>query len=40
MIRFINDLDIVLEAIKNQDYKDAVEMIKDIKEDLRIKALF
>ena len=39
MIRFVYDLDIVLEAIENEDYKDAVSMIKDIKEDLRILAL-
>tara|TARA_R110000823_G_C15534175_1_gene457233 strand:+ start:8 stop:160 length:153 start_codon:yes stop_codon:yes gene_type:complete len=39
MIRFVYDLDIVLEAIENEDYKDAVAMIKDIKEDLRILAL-
>ena len=39
MIRFVYDLDIVLEAIENQDYGDAVKMIKDIKEDLRIIAL-
>lgn len=39
MIRFVYDLDIVIEAIENQDYKDAKEMIKDIQEDLRILAL-
>ena len=39
MIRFVYDLGIVLEAIENQDYDDAVKMIKDIKEDLRIIAL-
>ena len=39
MIRFVYDLDIVLEAIENQDYEDAVKMIKDTKEDLRIIAL-
>ena len=39
MIRFVYDLDLVLEAIENEDYKDAVAMIKDIKEDLRILAL-
>ena len=36
MIRFVYDLNIVLEAIENQDYKDAVAMIKEIQEDLRI----
>ncbi len=39
MIQFVYDLDIVLEAIENQDYKDAKAMIKDIQEDLRILAL-
>ncbi len=39
MIRFVHDLEIVLEAIENEDYKDAVAMIKDIKEDLKILAL-
>ena len=36
MIKLVYDLNIVLEAIENQDYKDAVAMIKDIQEDLRI----
>jgi hypothetical protein len=36
MIRFVYDLNIVIEAIQNKDYKDAVAMIKDIQEDLRI----
>jgi hypothetical protein len=39
MIRFVYDLDIVLEAIENEDYKDAKKMIEDIQEDLRILAL-
>ena len=39
MIRFVYDLDIVLEAIENEDYKDAIVMIEDIQEDLRILAL-
>ena len=39
MIRFVYDIDIVIEAIENQDYKDAKKMIKDIQEDLRILAL-
>ena len=33
MIRFVYDLDIVIEAMENQDYKDALKMIKDIQED-------
>ena len=36
MIRFVYDLNIVLEAIENKDYKDAKAMIKDIQEDLKI----
>ena len=39
MIRFVYDLDIVIEAMENQDHKDALAMIKDIQEDLRILAL-
>jgi hypothetical protein len=39
MIKFVYDLNIVLEAIENQDYKDAVAMIKDIQEDLKILGL-
>jgi len=36
MIKFVYDLNIVLEAIQNQDYKDAIAMIKEIQEDLKI----
>ena len=39
MIKFVYDLNIVLEAMENQDYEDAEAMIKDIQEDLRILAL-
>ena len=39
MIRFVYDLDIVIEAMENQDYEDALKMIKDIQEALRILAL-
>ena len=39
MIRFVYDLDIVIEAMENQDYKDASKMIKEIQEDLRILSL-
>lgn len=35
----IDDLEIVKEAIKNQDYQDAIKMINDIQEDLKILAL-
>jgi hypothetical protein len=36
MIRFVNDLDMVLEAINNEDYQDAKQLIKDIQEDIKI----
>lgn len=32
----INDLDIVIEAIKNNDGWEAISMLKDIQEDLLI----
>jgi hypothetical protein len=32
----INDIEIVIDAIVNEDYKDAVNMLKDIQEDLKI----
>ena len=35
----VNDLEIVKEAIKNQDYQDALQMLTDIQEDLKILAL-
>ena len=35
----INDLEIVKEAIKNKDYQDALQMINEIQEDLKILAL-
>ena len=31
-----NDINIVIEAINNGDNKDAVQMLKDIQEDLKI----
>ena len=33
------DLNIVIEAINNGDTKDAVSMLKDIQEDLKVIAL-
>ena len=33
---YINDIEIIIEAIKNGDDKDAIQMLKDLKEDLRI----
>lgn len=34
-----NDIGIVIEAINNGDTKDAVSMLKDIQEDLKIISL-
>lgn len=34
-----NDLEIVIEAIKNNDSKEAIEMLVDIIEDLKIISL-
>lgn len=34
-----NDLNIVIEAIKNNDSKDAINMLKDIQEDLKVMEL-
>ena len=33
------DLNIVIEAINNGDTKDAINMLKDIQEDLKVIAL-
>ena len=33
------DLTIVIEAIKNNDSKDAIQMLKDIQEDLKVISL-
>ena len=33
------DINIVIEAIKNNDSKDAIQMLKDIQEDLKLIAL-
>ena len=33
------DLNIVIEAIKNNDSKDAIQMLKDIQEDLKVIVL-
>ena len=33
------DLNIVIEAINNGDTKDAIQMLKDIQEDLKVIAL-
>lgn len=36
---YINDIDIIVEAINNGDNKDAVQMLLDLKEDLKILLL-
>ena len=36
MKQIIEDLDIVQEAIKNEDYQDALKMIIEIQQDLKI----
>ena len=33
------DISIVIEAIKNNDSKDAIQMLKDIQEDLKVIVL-
>ena len=33
---YINDIEIIIEAIKNGDDKDAIQMLEDLREDLRI----
>jgi len=35
----ISDIDIVIEAIKNKDSEDAIQMLLDIKEDLKVLEL-
>lgn len=34
-----NDINIVIEAINNGDNKDAINMLKDIQEDLKVLEL-
>lgn len=34
-----NDLNIIIEAINNGDNKDAINMLKDIQEDLKVLEL-
>jgi len=36
ILTIINDIDIVIEAIKNKDGWEAIAMLKDIQEDLLI----
>lgn len=35
----INDIEIVIEAIENGDLLDAIQMLKDMQEDLKIISL-
>ena len=37
--KIIIDIDIVIEAINNNDINDAIQMLKDIQEDLEILLL-
>lgn len=34
--KIIIDIDIVIEAINNKDLKDAINMLEDIKQDLKV----
>lgn len=34
--KIIIDIDIVIEAINNKDLKDAISMLEDIKQDLKV----
>lgn len=36
MESIINDIDIVIEAINNNDSQDAIQMLLDIQQDLKI----
>jgi hypothetical protein len=33
---YINDIEIIIEAINNGDSKDAIQMLLDLREDLKI----
>jgi hypothetical protein len=39
MEEIINDISICIEAINNNDLEDAIKMLKDIQEDLKIISL-
>ena len=39
MKEIINDINIVIEAINNKDTEDAIQMLKDIQEDLKLLEL-
>jgi predicted nucleotidyltransferase len=34
--KIIIDIDIIIEAINNEDLKDAVSMLKELKQDLKV----
>jgi hypothetical protein len=36
---YIEDIDIIIEAINNGDDKDAIQMLEDLREDLKILLL-
>lgn len=36
MKNIINDINIIIEAINNKDYTDAIQMLEEVKEDLKI----
>lgn len=36
---YIEDIEIIIEAITNGDEKDAIQMLEDLKEDLKILLL-
>lgn len=37
--QLLNDIDIVIEAIQNNDTEDAIKLLIDIQEDLKINSL-
>ena len=37
--KLINDIDIITEAISNEDYNDAIQMLSEVKEELKILSL-
>lgn len=39
ILKMINDIEIVIEAINNGDLLDAIQMLKDMQEDLKIISL-
>ena len=37
--QYIYDIEIIIEAISNGDSEDAIQMLKDLKEDLKVVLL-